>query len=39
MGHFNEDVLKLTNFQSKHPSVIQLTSKVEKKLADNGVLV
>lgn len=36
LGHFNEGVMKTTNFTSpKHGSVIQLTGKEAKKLADH----
>ncbi|POY40010.1 hypothetical protein C3L50_09325 [Flavobacterium alvei] len=34
LGHFNEGVMKTTNFSSpKHPAVIQITKKEAKKLA------
>lgn len=35
LGHFNEGVMKATNFSvPKHPSVIQITKKEAQKLAD-----
>jgi hypothetical protein len=35
LGHFNEGVMKSTNFSiPKHPSVIQITKKEAQKLAD-----
>ena len=34
LGHFNEGVMKATNFSvPKHPSVIQITKKEAQKLA------
>lgn len=39
IGHFNEGVMKTTNFKSpKHGTVIQLTQKEAKKLADHWSL-
>ncbi len=39
LGHFNEGVMKTTNFSiPKHPAVIQLTKKEAQTLADNWKL-
>ena len=36
LGHFNEGVMKTTNFSiPKHPGIIQITKKEAQKLADN----
>lgn len=36
LGHFNEGVMKTTNFSiPKHPAIIQLTSKETQRIADN----
>ncbi|MBC7721801.1 MAG: beta-xylosidase, partial [Pedobacter sp.] len=36
LGHFNEGVMKATNFSvPKHPAVIQLTKKEAQQLANN----
>ncbi len=36
LGHFNEGVMKATNFSiPKHPGIIQITKKEAQKLADN----
>lgn len=39
LGHFNEGVMKSTNFSSpKHPAVIQITSREAKRIARNWKL-
>lgn len=39
LGHFNEGVMKATNFTSpKHPAIIQLTKKEAKRIADHWKL-
>jgi hypothetical protein len=36
LGHFNEGVMKTTNFSvPKHPAVIQLTRKEAQRIANN----
>ena len=36
LGHFNEGVMKATNFSiPKHPGIIQITKKEAQRIADN----